>query len=332
MNLSELFGWNKPAAGADELPDIFPMPVAQSDFVRTDIVSIYGKILTDVLERTHGLNEDQIGICWDSCVKSSSSDGLITRFARGMSEKQDMFLVYEKAVGVVRPATQVEMAQIKTDYETQGESSVGVFISFKNFSRSDMVKFYLSLEFLTVGSLHKSMNLSKAVQIKIADLRASVSLVDQDGAKSQAQAIAKSLGAGKDVLLDAKDTIETSIPNLSAVKESISFLVKKLSFYLGLPESYLVGEQTAGIGSTGENDLRAVERGLKSYYFSILKPAFESLFGVKTSYKSQDFRQIASSSEILKTFALVDDSLVSAENKRRIVNRLLDLPEEAVAT
>lgn len=328
MNIAELFGWNRAASSSEELPDIFPMAIGQGEFVRTDIVAVYAKILTDVLERTHGLNPDQVALMWDSCVKSNSSDGLISRISKAMAEKQDLFLVFEKAVGVVRPATQQEMVMIQRDYEKQGQSAAGVFISFKNFSRSDMVKFYLGLQYLTVGSLHKSMNLSKAVQIKISDLRASVSLVESDGAKSQAHAIAKSLSEGKDVLLDAKDTIETSIPNLAAVKESISFLNQKLSFYLGLPDSYLNGEQTGGIGSSGENDMRAVERGLKSYYFAVLKPAVEALFGIKTSYKSQDFRQIAGSMEVLKTFSLVDDSLLSADQKKLIIARMLDLEEQ----
>lgn len=328
MNISELFGFNRPSTESTELPDIFPMAISQSEFVKTDIASIYGKILTDVLERTHGLTDDQVALMWDSCVKSNSSDGLISRLAKAMAEKQDLFLVFEKAVNVIRPATQAESAAIRVDYEKQGQSETGVYISFKNFSRSDMVKFYIGLEYLTVGALHKSMNLSKAVQIKISDLRASVSLVEQDGAKAQAQGIARALGAGKDVLLDAKDTIETSVPKLEAIKESIAFLIKKMSFYLGLPDSYLIGEQTGGLGTTGENDMRAIERGLKSYYFSIMKPALESLLGVKTSYKSQDFRQIAGSMDVLKTFSLVDDSLISAENKKLIMNRMLDLVEE----
>ena len=101
MGLSEFFGWT---AGAEstELPDIFPIPIAASDFIKTDIVSLYAMILTDVLERTHGLSDDQAELMFDNCVMSNSSDGLITLLAKAMAEKQDLFLVYEKAVGVIR--------------------------------------------------------------------------------------------------------------------------------------------------------------------------------------------------------------------------------------
>lgn len=326
-SLSEIFGWNK-TSETSELPDIFPVPITQGDFVGTDITAIYAKILTDVLERTDGLSDDQVALMWDSCVMSSSSEGLVTMLSKAMAEKGEIFLVFEKAVKVIRPATPNEQTQIRADYQKQGESSVGVFISFKTFKRSDMVKFYLGLEYCTVGSLYKSMNLAKAVQIKISELRASVSLADADSAKSQAKKIAESLSGGKDVMLDAKDLIETNVPDLTAVKESIAFIVQKLSFYLGMPDSYLTGIQTSGMGTTGENDMRAVERGLKGYYFSIVKPALEALLGVNVTYKSQDFRQIENASDILKTFTLVDDVLISQENKRRIINRLLGLKED----
>jgi hypothetical protein len=329
MSMAEFFGWSSPTA-PEEIPEIFPLAISAADFIRADILTIFAKILTDVLERTHGLSDDQVALMWDSCVKSSSSDGLITLVARAMAERQDLFLVYEKEVGVIRVATNDERAKIEADYTKAAESSIGIFVSFKNHFKSDMVKLYLSLEFATIAALHKSMNLSKATQLKMTDLRAGVALADSNEAKAQAVRIAKALAAGKDVLLDAKDEIVNSVPDLTAVQASIAFLMQKLAFFLGMPSSYLSGEQTGGLGTTGEGDQKAVERGLKAYYFSVVKPLLEALFPETTvSYKSQDFRQTRESMDVLKTFALVDDQLISAENKRRILNGLLDLPEDA---
>lgn len=327
MSAAEWFRFWTPKASSEELPEIFPLAISQSDFVTTDIVAIYSKILTDVLERTHGLKEDQIPLMWDSCVKSSSADGLVTMLAKAMADKKELFLVLD--AGVIRVATSDEAATIKADYAKQAKSATGIFISFQSFKKSDMVKFYIAVQYATVGSLYKSMNLAKAIQLKLNDLRASTSLVDKDEVKTQAQAIARGLRMGHDILLDAKDEVTTAVPDLSAVKESIEFTVKKLSFYLGLPDSYLIGEQTSGMGTTGENDMRAVERGLKAYFFSIMKPVLEALFSVKLEYKSQDVRQILGSMEVIKTLSLVDDSLVSHENKTKLVNQLLGLPEDA---
>lgn len=317
------FGFFSASSGSDELPDIFPMVITKDEFVKTDVVSIYAKILTDVAERTHGLSDEQQFALWDNCLKSEATSGLITLLAEAMTDKADLFLVID--AGVLRKANNEERKQIDNDYKAQATSSAGVFISFKQYSRTDMVKLYSSFEFCAVGSLNKTMNLSKSIQFKMNDMRASTSLNSSDEVKTQAKAIATGLSKGKDVLLDAKDEIVTASPDMSSTKESVAFLNQKRAFYLGMPESYITGEQTGGIGSSGENDTKAVERGLKNYYFSILKPALEALFkDVKLTYKSQDFRQITQGLEALKTFALIDDELISADDKKKIVNQLFD--------
>jgi hypothetical protein len=330
MSLSEIFGFANKITGLPELPELFPMPIVQSVFIDTDVITIYSKILTDVLERTHGLTDDQVQLMWDNCVKSSKSDGLITMLAKAMTSKGELYIVYDKAIGVVREATSEEKATIAADYAKAASSSVGVYISFKQYRRSDMIKLYSALEYFTISALNKSLNISAAPQFKFSDLRGSVSLTDSAKAEAQAQKMAEALLAGRPIMMDAKDEVTTATPDLTATEKSIQFIGDKLAFYLGMPSSYITGEQTGGIGSTGENDMRAVERGLKSYYFSIIKPAVEEIFGIKVTYKSQDFRNIAGALEILKTFALTDDTLISAENKLEIVNKAFELPEDAV--
>ncbi len=329
MGVSNWFGFATGSTTNSELPEIFPIGIAQNDFVKTDVINIFSKILIDTLERVHGLNDDLQSLLWDNCVKSNSPDGLITLLAKAMADKMDLFLVYEKAVKVLRTATSTETEQIKADYLEGGESAIGVFISFKNFTRSDMVKLYSVLEYCTVNALNKAMNLSKTIQIKMNDMRATVSLSDSADVKAQGVNVATALSKGRDILVDAKDIIESATPDLTAVKESIMFINQKRSFYLGMPESYINGEQTGGLGTTGENDTKAIERGLKNYFESIVKPVLDAIFGIKVTYKSQDFRQIAGSMEVVKTFSLVDEELISLENKTLIVNRLLDLPEDA---
>lgn len=327
-SLTTWFGWNVSSTTQEELPDIFPMAINQKTFTDIDVVTTYSKILTDVVERVNGLADDQAELLWDSCLMSSSKDGLITMLAKAMYEKKDLFLVYDKAINVVREATVDEAAQIREDYKSKAESPSGVYVSFKNYVRTDVVKLYSGFEFCAVSALNKSMNLSKAIQLKMSDLRASTGAVDAAEVRTQAVALVKGLGDGKDILLDAKDSIATSVPDLTSVEKSIAFLDSKRSFYLGLPASYINGQQTGGIGSTGESDTKAVERGLKSYYFSIVKPVLEAIFGVTLTYKSQDFRQIGQALEAMKTFDLVSEDYLTMENKKKIVEGLLDIQEE----
>ncbi len=322
------FGWGR-TSGDAELPEIFPIGIAQPLFIEIDVINIFSKILVDCLERTNGLSEELLPLMWDNCVMSNTYHGLITLLAHAMAYRKELFIVYEPAIKVIRQATGAEQVTIRADYIAQGESSVGTFLSFKHFIRADMIRVYSALQYCTVSSLHKSMNLSKAIQMKMNDLRAGVSLTDSADVKAQAQLMAKALASGKDILCDAKDIIETSKPDLTATQASVEFLNQKMAFYLGLPACYITGEQTGGLSTTGEGDQKAIERGLKSYYFSILKPTLETLFDIKTTYKSQDFRQISSSMDVLKTFSMTDDTIVSLDNKTKIMNAMLELPEDA---
>ncbi len=325
MGISSFFGLKTLTSNESELPDIFPLNVQLNFFVMTDIMNVYSKILTDCVERIEGIPEKIVPLLWDNFLQSESTFGLITLLADAMTEKKDLFLIYKSDIQLLRQATSNEANQIKIDYQRNGSSTLGIYVSFKNYCKTDMVKIYSSMEYCVVASLNKVMNLSKAIQYKMSDMRGAVSLVDSDVATEQARKIAIALSKGKDVMLDSKDEIVTGTPDISSIKESIAFLDGKKCLYYGLPLSYVNGEQTAGIGSTGEADTKAVERGLKQYYISILKPVIEAIFKITTSFKSNDFRQITSGLEAIKTFELVSDDFISKEDKKKIIGKLFDI-------
>ncbi len=329
MSLSSFFGFTALTVSDSELPEIFPLPLKLKDFVDADVVTVYSKILTDCIDRTQGIPEDVAPLLWDNFLQNESSYGLISHLACAMATKSDLFLVYIPALKVLRLAEPEEEIRIEDDYAVRGQSSVGVFVSFKNYKKTDMVKIYSNMEYCVVASLNKMMNLSKAIQFKMNDMRGGVSLTDSSVATNQAKAIAKGLSNGRDVIVDAKDEVITGTPDISSIKESIMFLDAKRSFYYGMPLSYINGEQTAGIGSTGEADMRAVERGLKQYFISIVNPVLEALFGISVTFKSNDFRQIGSALEALKSFELVSDDLMSREDKQLIIAKLFDLDQKA---
>jgi hypothetical protein len=266
-------------------------------------------------------------VLWDNCLQSENSSGLMTLVAKAMTGKQDLFVVYRRDLGVVRLASQGEVTQIKEDYKAKGFSDVGVYISFRDYKRTDMVKIYSEMEYNVLCGLNKVTNLSKTIQFKMDSMRSSVSLSDSAITIAQAMTLASNLRNGKDVLLDGKDMIEVLTPDISTIKEAILFLNSKKCFYYAMPLSYINGEQTGGIGATGEADTKAVERGLKQYYISIVKPILESVLDIQTSFKSNDFRQIQSGLEVLKTFELVSNDYLSSENKKIITSRMFDVSE-----
>ncbi len=328
MSFADLFKFGAGASGSDELPEIFPLSVAQNIFVETEVKTIYAKILTDVVERTEGLDDKALEVLWDNCLASESSDGLVSLLAKAMFKKDELFIVLDKATGVLRKATNEEMTQIKADYKKQAESKVGVFISFKNYDRTDMIKVYSLLEFYAVSALNKTMGLAKAVQYKIADLRKSVSLVDSAEVAAQAKKIADNLAAGRDVYLDAGDEIVTANPTLEPSKISMELLNQKRAFYLNMPSSYITGILNGGLGDTGQADVKATERGLRGYFVSIIKPVCKALFNKDVTFKSEDFMQIKTNIEVLKTFEITSDELIGHDNKLEVINKLFGFPKD----
>lgn len=333
-----IFGFTFGSPGDTELPDIFPMIISQKDFVQLDAETIYSRILIDVLERTEGITDEIQYLLWDNCMASETCYGLVSLLSKAMVNKEDLFIVYDKAVKILRKADSVEESQIREGYKAKGESEIGVYVTFKNYCKSDMVKLYSALEYCGVNSFWKSMNVSKAVQLKFSDLRSSAGLIDASKVEGQGMKIAQGLSQGKDIMLDAKDSVDTAKPDLTATEAAMDLIAQKRSFYLGMPASYITGLSKNSLGDTGEGDKKAKEMGFRSYYFSIVKPVLENLFDISTSFMSEDFRQLDSANNTLKVFSITDDVLISEENKREILNTLYglekgtlgDAPEEQI--
>lgn len=328
MGLANIFGFGS-SGSTEELPEIFPMTLAQADFLKIDVQCIYKRILTDVLERTDGIPDDKQKLLWDNCVASESPDGLVTLLVKAMTDKADLFLIYDSGTDLIRVANSAEQAKIKTETAKENQSKTGVYISFKKYDRTDMIKLYSILEYCTVSSLYKSMNLSKAVQIKLTDLRSSVGLNDAADAKAQVKSMADSLSKGKDIYMDAKDVVETSKPDLTATESAMEFIAEKRSFYLGYPASYITGEYQKALGDSGSAEKDAIEQAHKGYYFSIIKPVVEVLLQTKTTFKSENYDQIVTATTVLKDFELTTDELIGHDNKLLVINRLFGLPADA---
>lgn len=327
MNVLNLIGWSSsPQTPSCELPDIYGFPCDKNLFTEIDVITIYQRILTDVLERTYGIPEEKQKLLWDNCLASENSEGVVTIISKAMYNMNELFLVYRKDLDVVRKATTEEERQIRDDYKKANRSNVGVYASFKNFKKCEMIKVYSVLEYLSICSLYKSANLSTAIQIKLEDLRKSVGAFDSDAIYKQAKDLAEALKKGKSVAIDAKDSIGTTAPDLTAVKESLAFTAQKQSLYLGLPASWVTGLVQKGLSDTGEGDSRAVERGLKPYFFSIIKPICESLFEGKLTFKTDNYYGIQTATQTLTTFEATSEQFVSKDNKTEILNNLFGLP------
>lgn len=332
-----MFTWGKKLSGQTEaakaaLQDIFPLPIELRAFVEADLKTILKRILTDTIERTHGAS-DQIWshLLWDSCVASDGRDGLVTLLAETMLVRGEICLTYKRGTNVLVKADGATAAQIKTDYEAKGASPLGVLITFKNYDAVDLLRVYSTLEHCVLGSMHKTVNISKAVQIKIDKLRESVAAIDRAPIEGQAEAIADALARGVDVYLDGNDSIESATPNTDPIKEAVTFLNQKRAYVLGLPEAYIAGVLAGGLGGAGGADARAVDRGLKPFHISIIKPVLKAIWGVDTEYMPNDEAELLAAINVLKELDLVSDRYMTKQAKRKIIARVFNLNAEEEA-
>lgn len=320
FSLANFFSNNTPSSGMKE---IFPFPCKDNQFYDWDVKAIYKKILHDCVERSDGIPAKYEHALFDNCVQSNAQSGLITLLSSAMFSKCDLYIVYKN--DVIRVADENEKAKIKADYEKMARSSLGVYISFKNYTKTDVLKIYSALEYYTTASLYKQVNISKAVQLKMSDMRKSINLNDASVTANQAQEIIDAISYGKSVLIDAGDSIECPTVDVSPIEKAILFCNQKKASILGMPIAYVSGELTAGIGSSGEADARQIERGLKEYFYGIIKPVLQELFGIKITFKSQDFRMLDSALNALRTFEVTSEDIMPSEMKLKVVASLFGI-------
>lgn len=326
------FSFSKKTAEGSGLPAIFPFSMESEPFVEIDVMATYTKILVDTLEKTHGITENIKPLLWDNCSQDEANKGLVSLLASAMYKKSDLFLVWAKDVNVLREATSQEREEISQAYKEKRAPKPGtIYISFKKYSRTDILKIYSGMEYCVINSFHKTINVAKALQFKISELRASVSLIDSEVARTQAKSMSEALGDGKDIYCDSKDLITTSAIDITPTEKAIAFLNTKRAYYLSAPLSYITGEQTPGIGSTGEQDTRATDKFLSEYFFSIISPVLSKLFGLNTTFKSRDFRHINSGLAAMKAFDTSGDQFISLETKRDIICSMFDLDSKKEA-
>jgi hypothetical protein len=165
------------------------------------------------------------------------------------------------------------------------------------------------------------MNVAKAVQLKINDLRKLVSDSDKGSPVKQGREIVSGLKEGRSVMLDVADKIEHSDVEMEATEVAIKFINGLISFYLNAPLSYVNGQLAQGISTTGESDVTAVERCLESFFNSVFKPVSDEIFKSDISFAGDDWRKLGAVANIMPV--IESTSLIDEEKKRALVDELL---------
>ena len=290
------------------------------DFVDFKVITLYAKILRRCYAKSSGLSDEQAANLWDSVDLGDAQHGIINKVSFAMAKKKELILF--KDGGIVREAEQAEADQIKKDYEERGRSEKGVYLNFKKYAMTDVLRLYMAFVFEIIRGAWVNVNLTKALQLKIADARKTIAASDAADPMQVASNVVSALKDGKSVFLDAGDEVKTTDLQTQAIKDALSLVYGLLAGELGVSTSFICGELTSGMAVTGEADVNANEDGIKDFFNSVFKPIMDKLFGVSLKFKSDNWRRIKEFAQIIpfvETSEYIDE-----EKKRELLERLFE--------
>ena len=298
----------------------FVLNFNKETFCEIKTENLYRKILKRCYARSEGAkDEKKIASLFDSKEKSGSPSGLISLLAKSMTKKQEVAIIYDS--GVVRLATYTEKQSIKKDYSKTASSKDGVLVDFSKYCLTDLVLGYMGMIYDILDSMNVQVGLAKALQIKISNLRGTVSAVGQDEPVKQAKAINESLKKGNSVLFDKNDEVGLLTLNSTAVADAISLVNSQLATEIGMSLSFVNGELTSGMSATGEADSNQDEEGVKDFFNSIFKPTCDTLYDWNLRFMSDDWRYF---SAMIDSLIVVENSgLLSDDQKKAFADRLM---------
>ena len=299
----------------------FELSMRKMDFINFKTASLYRKILTRCYNKTKGFdNEEKKLSLFDSAEQSNARYGLITEISKLMTNKGKECIVYDS--GIVRKATTEEQSKIEKDYEKQASSTVGILVNFQKYTLTDVIKMYMGFIYDIFDCMNTNLGTARSLQVKIANMRNTISANAVNDPKEQAKNIVDAIKAGRAVMIDSADMLEQTAVNTESVKNAITLVAGQLASEIGVPLSFVIGELASGMAVTGEADANAEEQGIKDFWTSIFKPIVTKLYDIKIEFKTDNWRKIKEYAQLLPY--IESSSILDYETKEKIINGLFE--------
>lgn len=312
----------------------YRLTMCESLFVRVKTQALFERILKRCYHKTAGIAEDKAnGIAMSmflSVEYEQQKNGTIPLVAKAMTDKARVYLVYSPKDELVRKAdineqqTLIKQYQLNTNALADiGGGKRGMILDFTQFTMTDLVKCYMGLIYAVMDSANTQVNMSRSIQIKIADMRKNISVLTSKDATKQGNDINDGLKNGKSILVDSADQIIQTAVDATTVKDALSIFYTALASDIGLSESFVSGILTSGMSATGDADINYEDTGIKDYWSSIWRPIMIKLYGQpNVKYKTDRWRSIG---QKLQNLILIENStLFTDEEKAEYARAIID--------
>lgn len=321
-----MFGINKEKKliQKDNLSLSFDLFLKETEFVDYMVSDLYQSILTMCFDKIIFPDEkdfkDKITPSfYDNLSVEGINKGIIKNLAYGIVQNQKVFLVKASAGDniIIRQGTQEELQKYEKE---QGNIKNQIQMDFTKYNQSKALKLFYSMIYWIIRATNTNVKISNSVLVKIAKLRELVAKEDADDVIKQAKEINDAIKRGNSIIADKDDTMERLEINSQATKDALDVAFSLVSGLIKMPLSFVNGELTTGLTQTGDSDNLAIERGLKNYYYTILKPCTEKLFDTKTRFTSDNTAKLKTLIGILPQLEL--STLLTDDEKRAIIEDL----------
>lgn len=322
-----MFGINKEKnlIQKDNLSLSFNLSLKETEFVDYMVSDLYQSILTMCFDKIifpdaeKDFKDKITPSFYDNLSVEGINKGIIKNLAYGIVQNQKVFFVNASAGDniIVRQGTQEELQKYEKE---QGNIKNQIQMDFTKYNQSKALKLFYSMIYWIIRATNTNVKISNSVLVKIAKLRELVAKEDADDVIKQAKEINDAIKRGNSIIADKDDTMERLEINSQATKDALDVAFSLVSGLIKMPLSFVNGELTTGLTQTGDSDNLAIERGLKNYYYTILKPCTEKLFETKTRFSSDNTAKLKTLIGILPQLEL--STLLTDDEKRSIIEDL----------
>lgn len=323
-----MFGINKEKnlIQKDNLSLCFDLSLKEKDFVDYMVSDLYQSILTMCFDKIifpdakeKDFKDKITPSFYDNLSVEGINKGIIKNLAYGIVQNQKVFLINASAGDdiIVRQGTQEELQKYEKE---QGNIKNQIQMDFTKYNQSKALKLFYSMIYWIIRATNTNVKISNSVLVKIAKLRELVAKEDAEEVIKQAKEINDAIKKGNSIIADKDDTMERLEINSQATKDALDVAFSLVSGLIKMPLSFVNGELTTGLTQTGDSDNLAIERGLKNYYYTILKPCTEKLFETKTRFSSDNTAKLKTLIGILPQLEL--STLLTDDEKRAIIEDL----------
>lgn len=329
MALFPFLGSRSPSEEATE-NNPFLVSLGASDFVTYSNINFWRKIIMRTFNRTNYTDEDnKITMAMIGSFDSSESEkGVITSIVEGMcGQVQSVGLKYDKPTGVVNKMTYDE---IKKYVAAKVKPANQIVLDFSNFNLSKVSKMYFYLIHYVNQIKSTQWGIAGSLIIKLNGMRDKAKSGYYDVTKD-INLIVEAIKASRAGALDGGDSIGgVDSLHVDVINSATETVYKDMAASLDLPMSLVSMIATTGASVIGDADANQEADALESYYWSVMFPVMNKLFGVKSTYRYEKWRALESKARAANMISVLD--VLTPEAKARMVADIFEIDDSDTTT